>query len=163
MRTVSYDGEGSLYCDRRLLSFHEDLAGVPDVPLQEEAEPLTPIEDAPKDLADTIAGFELVDTYSLEDGTLSYYSDGFFSAGVALTHRPISFSESETVVEVQEQSGSYRRAYQAGSVTVTWETDAGNMVVIGDLPPDLLDAFLSELPTPRQTNLLDRIWTRLFG
>lgn len=163
MRTITYDDKGSLYCDRRMVSFAEDLSGVPDVTVDADADPLTPIEEEPEELPATIEGFELVDTYSLGDGTLSYYSDGFFSVGVAVTGRPITFSDSDEVVEVDEPNGRYQRVYQAGSVTVTWEAEAGNIVVIGDLPPDLLDAFLSDLPQPATGNFFDRIWSRLFG
>lgn len=163
LRSLTYAGDGSLYCDRRLLSFEAETSDVPEVTVEAQAEPLMPIDDSPDELAATIEGFELVDTYSLDDGTLSYYSDGFFSVGVAVTRRPISFTESDEVVEVEEEEGRYRRSYQAGSVTVTWEAEPGNMVVIGDLPPDLLDSFVSELPPPTGGSFFDRIWSRLFG
>lgn len=163
LRTITYADDGSSYCDRRLLSFEEDLSGVPELAVDAAAEPASPIDEDPEDLKSTIEGFELVDTYSLDDGTLSYYSDGFFSAGVAITRRPISFGESDDVVEFAGEAGKYQRSYQAGSVTVTWDADPGNMVLIGDLPPDLLESFLDELPPPDQDNFFDRIWSRLFG
>lgn len=163
MRSVTYHGDGSPYCDRRLLSFEENTSDTPEVTVEAETEPLTPTGDRPEELPAAIDGFELVDTYSLQEGTLSYYSDGFFSAGVAVTPRPINFSASDDVVDVEDEDGRYRRSYQAGSVTVTWEAEAGNMVLIGDLPPDLLDSFLSELPAPSRGSFFDRIWSRLFG
>lgn len=163
LRTVTYADDGSSYCDRRLLSFEEDLSGVPELAVDAATDPASPIDDHPDDLEPTIEGFQLVDTYSLDDGTLSYYSDGFFSAGVAITRRPITFGESDDVVEFEGESGPYQRSYQAGSVTVTWEADSGNMVLIGDLPPDLLESFLEELPPPEQNNFFDRIWSSLFG
>jgi hypothetical protein len=46
---------------------------------------------------------------------------------------------------------------------VTWVSASGNMAVIGDLPPDLLDALLDELPPPVHEGFLGRIWSRLFG
>lgn len=163
LRTITYADDGSPYCDRRLLSFEEDLTGVPELAVDAAADPASPIDEHPDDLEQTIEGFELVDTYSLDGGTLSYYSDGFFSAGVAVTRHPIDLSESDDVVEFGAEGGTYQRSYQAGSVTVTWKADAGNMVLIGDLPPDLLESFLDELPPPGQDNFFDRIWSRLFG
>lgn len=163
LRTITYAEDGSTYCDRRLLSFEEDLSDVPELAVDAAADPARPIDEHPAELEPTIEGFELVDTYSLDGGTLSYYSDGFFSAGVAVTQQTISFGESDDVVEFEAEAGAYQRSYQAGSVTVTWEADAGNMVLIGDLPPDLLESFLEELPPPGQDNFFDRIWSRLFG
>lgn len=163
LRTVTFTADGDSYCDRRLLSFEEDLGGVPQLALDAAPEPSTPIDEAPDELAETVDGFVLVDTYELEEGTLSYYSDGFFSAGVALTDRPVSVGEGEEVVEFELENGTYERVYAAGSVTVTWEADPGNVVLMGDLPPDLVDSFLQELPAPRQSGFFDRIWSRLFG
>lgn len=163
LRTITYADDGSAYCDRRLLSFEEDISGVPELAVDAAVEPASPIDDPPGELESTIEGFELVDTYSLDGGTLSYYSDGFFSAGVAVTRRPISLGETDDVVELEAEEGKYQRSYQAGSVTVTWEADAENMVLIGDLPPDLLQSFLDELPPPAQNNFFDRIWSHLFG
>lgn len=163
LRTITYTEDGSRYCDRRLVSFDEDLGDVPELAVDAEPEPASPIDESPEELPSSIEGFDLVDTYPLEDGSLSYYSDGYFSVGVAITDRPISFGNSDEVVEFSARDGSYRRSYQAGSVTVAWEAGAGNMVAIGDLPPDLLDSFLAELPPPDSGSFFDRIWTRLFG
>ena len=163
VRTVTLDGDGSRYCDRRLLSFTTDLSGVPSVDETIEGVPSQPVEVVPEDLPDEAAGFELVDTYELENGTLSYYSDGFFSAGVVLTSRPISFPEGVDVSQVEGERGRYRRSYQPGSVTLSWQSAGENVAVIGDLPPDLLDAFVAELPAPSTDGFFGRIWQRLFG
>ncbi|HEX2154005.1 MAG TPA: hypothetical protein VHL52_08500 [Acidimicrobiia bacterium] len=163
VRTSTYDGDGSLYCDRRLLSFDTDVSDVPEVVLSSDVDTAQPIDDAPAELPESIEGFSLVDTYSLADGTLSYYSDGFFSAGVVMTDRPIDPDSDDGMVEVEDDTGAYRRSYQAGMVSVTWLSGSGNMAVIGDLPPDLLEALLDDLPQPTQENFFDRLWTRLFG
>lgn len=163
LRTITYTADGETYCDRRLLSFEEDLDDVPQLALDEAPEPSSPTDEAPEELAETIDGFVLVDTYELEEGTLSYYSDGFFSAGVALTDRPVSVGDGDEVVEFELEDGTYERVYAAGSVTVTWEADSDNVVLMGDLPPDLVESFLAELPASRQSGFFDRIWSRLFG
>ncbi|MFP3914807.1 MAG: hypothetical protein ACLFWM_08020 [Actinomycetota bacterium] len=163
LRTLTYRADGSLYCDRRLLSFDQDVSRVPEVIAGGDSQPMAPMDTDPDSLPRSVEGFELVDTYSLDDDTLSYYSDGFFSVGVAITSRPISLSAPEEVVDFETDDGRYRRSYQAGSVTVTWEADEGNLVLIGDVPPDLVDAFLAELPPPSQEGFFGRIWSRLFG
>lgn len=163
LRTRSYLEDGDLYCDRRLLSFEAaDPAAVSDR-ADIEVEPASPVESAPVDLPDTTHGFRLLDTYQLDDGTLSYYSDGFFSLGVVVTDRPVGFDNAEEVVTVDTAAGEYRRFYAAGRVTVAWDTAGGNLAIIGDLPPDMVDAVLEDLPAPFDAGFFERIWTRIFG
>lgn len=162
VRTRAYDGSGDLYCDRRLLSFETGPVTLPDgaeaAGDQESAEPIP----APDLLPAEIAGFQLLDTYELEDGTLSYYSDGFFSAGVVLTDRPVSLGI-EDAVAFRRGGAEYLRQYEAGTVTVTWTTAEGNMALVGDLPPDLLAEVVDGLPAPSQRGFFGRIWETLFG
>lgn len=163
VRTRTFDGAGQEYCDRRLLSFDTENVEIPiaAVPVTVEDAAL-PIEDVPEVLPETIEGFRLADTYALDDGSLSYYTDGFFSAGVVLTDRPLGLG-SDDLITFERNGGEYSREYQAGSVTVTWVSASGNMAVIGDLPPDLLEALVDELPAPVQEGFFGRIWSRLFG
>lgn len=162
VRTRTFDDQGALYCDRRLVSFETTTDVIPAAVADVDAEPTPPLEDPDIQTPETISGFQLLDTYALDDGTLSYYSDGFFSVGVVSTSRALLAAEQDVVV-VESARGEYQRNYQAGSVTVTWETQVGNMGVIGDLPPDLLERFLQELPRPAQRGFFGRIWSRLFG
>lgn len=162
MRARTFDAGGDLYCDRRMLTFTAGTAEMPDVGnIEVEAE--SPTDDVPALLPSEIEGFALLDTYTLDDGTLSYYSDGYFSAGVVVTDRPLGFGPEDEITTVSDEAGEYRRSYQAGSVTVTWESDAGNVAVIGDVPPDLLDSILEGLPAPSSEGFFGRMWSRLFG
>lgn len=163
VRARTYDDDGALYCDRRMLTFTAGTTDMPDVAVTVEVEASTPIDEVPSLLPDEIDGFLLLDTYPLDDGTLSYYSDGYFSVGVVVTERPFGFAPEDEVTTVTTEAGEYRRSYQAGSVTVTWESDEGNLAVIGDVPPDLLDSILDGLPAPVNEGFLGRIWSRLFG
>lgn len=162
VRTRVYDGSGDLFCDRRLLSFETGTVTLPvgteAAVEQESAEPIS----APDLLPTEIADFQLLDTYQLDDGTLSYYSDGFFSAGVVLTHRPISLGVDDAVT-FRLGGAEYLREYEAGTVTVTWTTEAGNMALVGDLPPDLLAEVVDGLPAPSHRGFFGRIWRTLFG
>ena len=166
VRTETFDDHGDLYCDRRLLSFSpgevDASLGLGDAePI--DAEAAAPIDDAPAELPATSHGFTLLDTYQLDDGTLSYYSDGFFSFGVVVTTRPVGFEDDDEVTVVQSGTGEYRRSYVAGQVTVAWTGSSGNMALIGDLPPDLVEDVLSGMPRPVGTGFFERIWSRLFG
>lgn len=162
VRTRTFDDQGALYCDRRLVTFEPNPTSVPEVISGVETEPVAPLDEPGDEMPETIAGFQLLDAYALDNGTLSYYSDGFFSVGVVVTSSTLLAAEDEVVV-VPADRGEYRRTYQAGSVTVTWDAEVGNMGVIGDLPPDLLERFLEELPPPTQHGFFGRIWSRLFG
>lgn len=162
LRARTFDASGDLYCDRRMLTFNAGTAGVPEVATI-EVEADSPTDDVPDLLPSEIEGFVLLDTYTLDDGTLSYYSDGYFSAGVVVTDRPLGFGSEDEITTVSSESGNYRRSYQAGSVTVTWESDDGNVAVIGDVPPDLLDSILEGLPAPSTEGFFGRMWSRLFG
>lgn len=163
VRTEVFDDSGNTYCDRRLLSFTpgevSDVDGLEPI----DAEPAAPIDSAPAELPETTHGFRLLDTYQLDDGTLSYYSDGFFSFGAVVTGRPVGFEEAAEVVVVETEMGTYRRSYVAGRVTVAWASASGNMALVGDLPPDLVEDVLSDMPAPVGTGFFERIWSRLFG
>lgn len=163
VRARTYDAEGDLYCDRRMVTFTAGAADVPDVAVDVDVETASPTDDVPALLPAEIGGFRLLDTYPLDDGTLSYYSDGYFSVGVVVTDRPVGFDPEEDVTVVPAAAGEYQRSYLAGSVTVTWETREGNLAVIGDVPPDLVDSILAGLPDPASEGFFDRIWSRLFG
>ena len=163
VRTQTFLENGSLYCDRRLLSFEPDAAAELPDRAEIDVDPASPMESSPAALPATTQGFDLLDTYQLDDGTLSYYSDGFFSLGVVVTDRPVQFGAVEDVVSVTTDSGEYQRLYSAGRVTVVWETGSENLALIGDLPPDLVEGVLADLPAPVDAGFFERIWMRLFG
>lgn len=162
LRSTTYAGDGGVYCDRRLLSFEEGPGDV--APIEPGAvEPTEPLDGPPAGVPTEVAGFGLADTYPVEEGTLSYYSDGFFSFGIVVTDRPIGFGAAAEVATVTANGGEYRRSYEAGRVTVTWRASGDSMALIGDLPPDLTDAVLDGMPAPDPPGFFDRIWETLFG
>src|SRR5690606_1926617 len=157
----TFDADGDAYCDRRLVPFSTDVTGVPSLATGDDLQPATPLETAPAMLPEEAVGLELMDTYPVEDGTLSYYSDGFFSVGVVVTSRPVDLGSD--VVEVPAGRGHYRRNFTAGSAVVSWSTGTDNLAVITDLPPDMLEEFLASLPEPVDAGFFRRIWSRFFG
>lgn len=163
VRVTTLSGDGTVYCDRRMVSFQSGASPVPASAPALDLEKTAPLDQAPSELPDAMDGFRLLDTYPLQDGTLSYYSDGFFSLGVAVTDRPVDFTDGAQVADVPADEGQYRRSFDAGQVTVTWETSGSHLTVIGDLPPDLLDSVLEALPRPVRHGFFGRIWNRLFG
>lgn len=156
VRMRSYDGDGGLYCERRLLSFEVGEGQTGPAQAAAEVENMEALSEIPAAYPEVIGEFRLLDAYLLESGTLGYYSDGFFSAGVVITSRSVTVPDEAVTV------GLYRRVYQPGNVVVTWGAREGNVVVMGDLPPDLLDSFLAELPSPYEEGLLGRLLRRWF-
>lgn len=159
MEAVTLTLGGDVYCERRFVSIDTET------PLLDE----TPgaVEQTPPNLVDTpglpesVAGFELLDQYEDEDGfRFAYYSDGFFSFGVFETPSTVALPES---VPVDLESGTYLRAFTAGQVTYVWETLDSGMALVGDLPPDLHEAVLAEMPHPEAPGLFRRWWRALFG
>lgn len=163
LRTEILDGNGDVYCDRRLLSFEPGRATLAGPVSDSGVVAAHPMEETPAGHPASTSGFELFDTYDLDDGTLSYYSDGFFSFGLVVTNRPFTFSPDQEVETIAAGRGEYRRSFSAGNVSVAWQAQPGNLALVGDLPPDLLEAVLADLPAPMTPGLLGRIWDRLFG
>jgi len=112
----------------------------------------------------SLAGYELVDTYAGPDGSVhAFYSDGLFSFSLFVisgegASGPFVDAETMTV-----DSGSYRWILTPSDLWVQWSGDGQTYVLAGDLPPDHLEVVLSGLPSPSRGNILSRIWNGLFG
>lgn len=155
--TLTIDNE--TYCERRFVSLD------PDAPVIDE--PATEADTTPPALVETstlpeeVNGFELLDQYEDEDGVrFAYYSDGFFSFAVFETPSVVPLPESS---RVEFESGKYARTFTAGQVTYVWETGDSGMALVGDLPPDMHEAVLAEVPHPENPGLFRRWWRALFG
>lgn len=159
VRAVTFTIDNEVYCERRFVSL------TPDPPQfegkQPEAGKIAPSEVESSSLPETVVGFELLDRYADEEGfTFFYYSDGFFSFALFETPQAVALPDA-TVVEFD--SGTYLRAFTAGQVTYVWETLEGGMALVGDLPPDLHEDVLSEMPPPQDPGFFRRWWRALFG
>jgi hypothetical protein len=160
VEAVTYAVDGEVYCERRFVSLDTQM------PLsQDEAAPGSGI--TPPNLVDestlpvAVAGFERLDQYEDEDGfRFAYYSDGFFSFALFETPTAVALPEATTV---ELGSGIYNRVFTAGQVTYVWETRDGGRALIGDLPPDLHESVLAEMPHPQNPGFLRRWWRNLFG
>ena len=155
--TLTIDNE--IYCERRFVSLDTEEPVI-DEPASDRGEgSLTLVETS--DLPESVAGFELLDQYEDDEGVrFAYYSDGFFSFALFETPSPVQLPESTTVVF---ETGEYRRVFTAGQVTYVWETLDAGMALVGDLPPDLHDAVLTDMPHPQDPGLFRRWWRALFG
>lgn len=156
--TLTLDNE--VYCERRFVSLDTDAP-----PLDESGdsglEKLPPSLVETSSLPESVAGFALLDQYEDEEGVrFAYYSDGFFSFALFETPATVDLPES---TPVEFDSGGYLRVFTAGQVTYVWETLESGMALVGDLPPDLHEAVLAEMPHPEDPGLFRRWWRAWFG
>lgn len=159
VETLTFTDDEEVYCERRLISFDSR----PPEAAKERAsqETTVPTDVDQSNMPETLLGFELLDHYEDEDGIrFSYYSDGFFSFALFETPSEVAVPEG-TPIELQ--SGDYLRVFTAGQVTYVWETRDSGMALVGDLPPDLHETVLAEMPHPQDPGLFRRWWRALFG
>lgn len=160
VKAVTLTVDDQVYCERKFVSLDTTIESQPEgtAPVTESTAPSL-IEGS--NLPESVAGFQLLDQYVDEDGfTFVYYSDGFFSFALFETPTTVELPEA-TVVEIGE--GVYQRAFTAGQVAYVWETHDGGMALVGDLPPDMHEAVLTEMPQPEDPGFFRRWWRNLFG
>jgi hypothetical protein len=162
--TEVYDREGKLFRLTSMLEVDEVPRRIYSSPghLSDEFEVLVPTTR--HSMPAGAAGYRLADVYAGPDDSLQgFYSDGLFSFSVFAVDGAAEsdrFADS-SVVEVQGLK--YRRLVSPGEIWVTWKSAGTTYVLVGDLPPDHLDAVLGELPKPGRRNLFSRLWSGLFG
>jgi hypothetical protein len=157
---VTYSIDGDIYCERRFVSLD---AGVDTPPAGSTTTSgaVSPSVVTESTLPDRVVGFERLDEYEDEDGVrFAYYSDGFFSFAVFQMPTTVALPEAKSV---SFESGTYQRVFTAGQVTYVWETRDGAAALVGDLPPDLHEAVLAEMPHPHDPGFFRRVWRSLFG
>lgn len=115
-------------------------------------------------LPESVAGYRLVDTYAVPGGALqAFYSDGLFSFSVFQSSRGATPDAFDNGTRWSVDGHSYSRVLTATQVWVHWNAPNHSFVLVGDLPPDHVEAVLAELPDPGNRGLLVRWWRRLFG
>jgi hypothetical protein len=157
---VTYSIDGEVYCERRFVSLDAGVETSTEKPATTSSA-TPPSVVAESTLPDSVAGFERLDEYEDEDGVrFAYYSDGFFSFAVFQMPTTVALPEAKSV---SFESGEYQRVFTAGQVTYVWETRDGAAALVGDLPPDLHEAVLGEMPHPHDPGFFRRVWRTLFG
>lgn len=160
VRSSTFDAAGATYCMRRFISFEPGDRVIPKHDAADQPA-LVPVESASGVFPDQIAGFIRLDEYEDSGGVrFTYYSDGFFSFAVFQTPAMVILPEA---IQVQHESGEYQRTFTAGQVFYTWEIGDGGMALVGDLPPDMHESVLADLPEPQRPGLFRRLWRSIFG
>ncbi len=160
LRTEILNGDGSVYCDTRFVSFTSGDGGGEPVEVDQvvEVEPAGP--EAAKAYPNEVAGFTLRDVYVWDERTTwAYYSDGFFSFTVLSSPRAITLEGTEKGKKVD----GYRRTFRPGQAVYVWESSKGGHALMGNLPVDLQQKVLKAFPVPGKPVIFVRIWRQLFG
>jgi hypothetical protein len=118
-------------------------------------------EDLPADAA----GYQLVDVYAGPRGAKqAFYTDGLFSFSVFTTSGRVSWEAAiDGELPYTVDGYSYWRVINPTSLWVMWNAPGTTIALVGDLPPDHLEAVLSELPKPGREGWMTQMWNRLFG
>jgi hypothetical protein len=159
LRVATFVGDGDLYCERKFISFDPEPPAFAQSSAESDVEITVTVVES--DLPEELAGFERLDVYEDEEGfVFAYYSDGFFSFAVFQTPAVVALDSSSAAVFGGQ---AYARSFSPGQVALAWETLAGGMALVGDLPPDMHEAVLAGLPAPEDPGLFRRLWRNLFG
>lgn len=161
VRAVTYHADGTPYCMHRFISFEPGDRQLPKHDTTDQPA-LVPLDaGTPSPFPEMISGFTRLDQYEDAEGVqFTYYSDGFFSFAVFETPALVVLPEAGLV---EMGPGQYQRVFTPGQVFYAWEAVDGGMAMVGDLPPDMHEAVLAELPAPDRPGLFRRLWRSIFG
>jgi len=167
LRSEVRNGDRSLYCSSSFVSFNEDPQSVDSSVRQATPETVGVVDfrDIDEDVLPTkVGGFDRQDVYEgPEDSMVAYYSDGVFSFTVIASRKAVKIPELEDAPLVEIEGKKYQRHFDPGQVVFAWESKVGGYALIGDLPLDLQEAVLKDLPRPGRPGFFARLWRSWFG
>ena len=160
-----YDAEGRLFRMAVLVDFDSwqaDATPMPTADVMERSE-MRPAASAGR-LPATAAWYLRADVYAGPGETIhAFYTDGLFSFSVFESDRAAAPDAFRTATSFTVDGEAYRRIVTPSQVWVYWNAPDETYVLVGDLPPDHLEAVLPDLPEPGNRAFLVRLWRRLFG
>lgn len=108
--------------------------------------------------------YERLDVYRDQDGVVqAFYGDGLFSFSVFQLRGDQGERRFASARDLVVAGETYRVLINPTDVWVRWMTDGTTYLLVGDLPPDHLEAVLTELPEPSSAGFLARLWRSVFG
>jgi hypothetical protein len=167
LRSEVRNSDRSLYCSSSFVSFSEEPQSIDATVRQATPEAIEVVDFSDIDqeaLPARVGGFDRLDVYEgPESSTVAYYSDGVFSFTVIASRRTVTVPELEDAPVAEVAGKKYQRLFQAGQVVYAWESHVGGYALIGDLPIDLQEAVLLDLPRPGRPGFFVRLWRSWFG
>lgn len=157
-----FNGDQSRYCTSSFLHFESGTEEIERPAVI--ARVIEPSDVADERLPDQLAGFMRKDAYEGPGGsTTGFYSDGIFSFTLVTADRRLNVQGVPATTAATVGAAVYDRSFSAGQSYHSWETPAGGYVMLGDLPIDLQQEVLDELPKPGKPNFFARFWRKFFG
>ncbi|MDH3260056.1 MAG: hypothetical protein OEM84_03695 [Acidimicrobiia bacterium] len=167
LRSEVRNGDRSLYCSSSFVSFSAEPQAIDTSVRQGTPESAKVVDFSTIDeevLPARVGGFNRLDVYEgPESSTVAYYSDGVFSFTVIASRKTVTIPELEDAPVAEVAGEKYRRLFQPGQVVFAWESRVGGYALIGDLPLDLQEAVLRDLPIPGRPGFFTRLWRSWFG
>lgn len=165
LSTKIYNGDAELFRSSTMVSFGRSNLRLYRELLESGTQDIMMSVPLDSDvLPEIVAGYEVADVYETKSGGQQvFYTDGLFSFSVFTLAKNTRVSELVDADEVTIGSAAYRRFASPTVVWVTWTASDVTYVLVGDVPPDQLEAVLGELPRPSRGNFLTRWWGRMFG
>ena len=162
--TEVYDGDGELF---RLTSML-DVDSTPtklysaQVPQADEFDVVIPTSD--HSLAASAGSYELADAYGGPNNSVQgFYTDGLFAFSLFVVSGAADSERLGEATNYKIDGRRYRRLVEPGEMWVSWASGGNTFVLVGDLPPDHLEAVLAELPKPNRSGFFSRLWNGIFG
>ena len=167
LRSEVRNGDLSLYCSSSFVSFSEEPQSIDETVRQATPEAVKVVDFSDIDqeaLPARVGGFDRLDVYEgPESSTVAYYSDGVFSFNVIASRRTVTVPELEDAPLAEVAGKKYQRLFRPGQVVYAWESHVGGYALIGDLPIDLQETVLRDLPRPGRPGFFARLWRSWFG
>ena len=163
-----FDSSGGTYRVAALIEVEADLSAGAD-PLLPDAGTMPDPRTVPAaaytgKLPEFAGWYRRADIYAGPgDAVHAFYSDGLFSFSVFETGRGATPESFENATRFVVNGKTYRRIIKPSQVWVQWHSPDHTYVLVGDLPPDHLEAVLGEFPEPGNRAFFVRLWRKLFG
>lgn len=155
--------DGTVFRMAALVEFSDVADAMPPMP-DARGTRSVPMAEAGPTLPAVLHGYRRADMYALPTGGVqAFYSDGLFSFSVFEARRGAVPDPFAGATRWRVGDGVYRRVVTPAQVWVHWSAPDRSYVLVGDLPPDHLEAVLGGLPAPGDRGVLFRLWHRLFG
>ncbi|MDH3308987.1 MAG: hypothetical protein OEO77_15915, partial [Acidimicrobiia bacterium] len=112
-----------------------------------------------------LAGFDRLGITDGPQATVlsAFYGDGVFTFTLMNSVNAIAVPELEEAGTIDFDGNQYRRSFQLGRAVYSWNSTSGGYVLVGDVPIDVQQRILAELPEPASQGFFQRLWRGLFG
>ncbi len=163
LETEVYDSEGAVFRSSTMVEFSPETPAMVDYVDDGEYYMMLPLELA--QLPGDLGRYQLVDAYrGPGDAEQGFYSDGLFRHSLFTISGRADLQTLAPDGETWMSDGfEYLRVVTPADVWVLWNSPDATYALVGDLPPDHIEAVVAELPRPGQRNWFSRMWRRLFG